>query len=441
MDIFGIKRWAAGASVGCALTGCAADPSAGTTVLALTGERPAAGLHWQVATPDGAQDLGAGAAEAVAPSPSTKGEARLQARARDGVDGAVTLQWRDTWYAAARLVADPPLDLRPYLADGTVDFDVDVHEMAGSGLTIAMGCGEDCERKINWAPSSRALQGRGWQHVSVPLRCLERDGTDFGAITRPLVIEAGGAQGSASVSGVRIVRGGRPNVGCIDYRLESVTPQPLAEWWALDWWMARHEDKLAEVRRRVAAGRQPQVVFIGDSITHQWETVGRAVWDEHYGPLDALDLGFSGDRTENVLWRLQHGEVDGLEPKLVVMMIGTNNTGHRQEDPQTTAAGVQRLVEELRRRLPGARVLLLAVFPREERPDARLRRINDGVNARIAGLQDGRHVFFLDIGAALVRPDGTVSRDVMPDLLHPGEQGYRLWADAMHPMLRKLLQD
>src|SRR5207249_534650 len=156
-----------------------------------------------------------------------------------------------------------------------------------------------------------------------------------------------------------------------------------------------------EIRARKAAGVQTQLVSIGDSITQGWEGAGRPVWDEYYEPYHALDLGFGGDRTANVLWRLQHGEVDGLAPKVVVLMVGTNNAGHRHEDPAATAAGVRRLVEELRRRLPDARVLLLAVFPRDERPGADLRKVNDQVNARIAGLDDGRHMFFLDIGKAL----------------------------------------
>jgi lysophospholipase L1-like esterase len=89
--------------------------------------------------------------------------------------------------------------------------------------------------------------------------------------------------------------------------------------------------------------------------------------------------------------------------------------------------------------MPQARVLLLAVFPRDERPDALPRRINDRVNARIAGLADGRHVFFLDIGKELTGPDGVLSRDVMPDLLHPNEAGYRIWAHSMQPTLQKLM--
>ena len=121
-------------------------------------------------------------------------------------------------------------------------------------------------------------------------------------------------------------------------------------------------------------------------------------------------------------------------------MIGTNNTGHRAEDPRTTAAGIQRLLDEIRRRLPKTKVLLLGVFPRGEQPDDYLRGINERVNKLIAALADGRDVHFLDIGSSLVQPGGTLSKDVMPDLLHPNEQGYAIWQRAMEPTLQKLLK-
>jgi lysophospholipase L1-like esterase len=163
------------------------------------------------------------------------------------------------------------------------------------------------------------------------------------------------------------------------------------------------------------------------------------VWDQAFGKYHPLNLGYGGDRTENVLWRLQNGEVDDIAPKVAVLMIGTNNTGDRQEDPSTTAAGIRRVVEELRKRQPGTKVVVLAIFPRDEQPTALLRRLNNRVNERIAGLHDGRDVFFLDINASLMNTDGTIARDVMPDLLHLSEKGYRQWARAIVPTLERLL--
>jgi beta-glucosidase len=124
---------------------------------------------------------------------------------------------------------------------------------------------------------------------------------------------------------------------------------------------------------------------------------------------------------------------------VAVLMIGTNNTGHRAEQPETTAAGIRHLLGEIRRRLPKAKVLLLAVFPRGGTPDDPLRRINERVNRIIANHADGRTVHFLDINAALLNPAGTLGQDVMPDLLHPNAKGYAIWQREMQPTLQRLM--
>jgi beta-glucosidase len=203
--------------------------------------------------------------------------------------------------------------------------------------------------------------------------------------------------------------------------------------------MPRHKDKLAEIARRRTAGERTGLVFIGDSITHGWENAGKAVWERLYQPHNALNLGYGGDRTENVLWRLQHGEVDGIDPKVAVLMFGTNNTGHRHEDPALTVAGIKRDIAELQTRLPRTKVLLLAIFPRDEKPDGKLRQINEKINAMLPQLADGKRVFFLNINQAFLQADGTLSKDIMPDLLHPNAKGYEIWAEAMRPELERLL--
>jgi beta-glucosidase len=215
----------------------------------------------------------------------------------------------------------------------------------------------------------------------------------------------------------------------------ALTPEVQTAEWAVRWWLPRHEQKLADL----AATGQVDLVMIGDSITHGWESAGRAVWDDHYADRRAFNLGFGGDRTEQVLWRLAHGAVDGIAPRLVVLMIGTNNTGHRQDPPGQTAAGIRAILDDLQSRLPSARILLLAIFPREASPDAELRRLNDAVNQRIAAFADGERVVYLDLADVFLAPDGTLSEGVMPDLLHPNEHGYRLWAEAMEPMIERLL--
>lgn len=224
-------------------------------------------------------------------------------------------------------------------------------------------------------------------------------------------------------------------------RIEAVIPVPQTQPWSLPWWKPRHEEKLAAIRAMREAGKSPKLVFIGDSITQGWENAGQPVWTQAYAPLDALNLGFGGDKTENVLWRLQQGEIDGIAPKVAVLLIGTNNTGDRHDDPSATAAGVRRVIDEIRARQPATTILLLAIFPRGFKADDAMRAVNTRINGLIRGFADGRTVHFLDVGASLMNADGTLSPDVMPDGLHLSERGYRQWAQAMQPTLTRLLDE
>ncbi|MEM9237704.1 MAG: GDSL-type esterase/lipase family protein [Verrucomicrobiota bacterium] len=218
-------------------------------------------------------------------------------------------------------------------------------------------------------------------------------------------------------------------------RPPALVPVPRNE---LEWWVERHEEKLKEV----AKGGY-ELVFIGDSITQGWEGAGRAVWKEFYGKRKALNLGYSGDRTEHVLWRLQNGELGEpgkLDPKLFVLMIGTNNTGHRRDPPKETAAGIKMIIDLLKRERPGARVLLLSVFPRDGRPDGQLRQINQRINALIKPIADGKRVFWLDMDGVFLNEEGILTVRVMPDGLHPKKYGYQLWARAMEPSIELLME-
>jgi beta-glucosidase len=350
-------------------------------------------------------------------------------------DDALTLNFNKAWYASLRVQGGKPVDLRPYLDKGVLALDLKVDELAEGGLSFRVKCGDQCERGVPYVMPARAAEGKGWQHLVMSASCFYRDGDDFSQITQPFELNGTG-KGKVSIANVKYQLSGKPNVACPDYKTVSVTPDKLNESWSISWWTTRHEKKLADVKQ---LGKSAQVVFIGDSITEGWEKSGVPVWDRYYKPLNGIALGFGGDRTENVLWRVQHGEVDGLAPKVAVLMFGTNNTGHRQEDPNTTALGIKRNIEELQQRLPDTKILLLAIFPRGEKPDDNLRRINEQVNAIIAGYADNQKVFFLDIGKAFLQADGTLSRDIMPDLLHPNEKGYEIWAKAMAPTLQQLL--
>jgi len=218
--------------------------------------------------------------------------------------------------------------------------------------------------------------------------------------------------------------------------IPALSPEVQTAAWAQSWWMPRHEEKLAQARELKG---KVDLLFIGDSITHGWETGGKAVWDEFYAQRRPFNIGFSGDRTEQVLWRFQHGEIDGLTPKLAVVMIGTNNTGHRQDKAEDTSAGVAAILDELKQRSPSTKVLLLAVFPRGATAGDPLRQLNTQINSRLKELADNERVFFLNINSTFLEKGGTLPRAVMPDLLHPNPAGYRLWARAMEPTLRQLL--
>jgi len=197
-------------------------------------------------------------------------------------------------------------------------------------------------------------------------------------------------------------------------------------------WMKRHESFNARVKQGNA-----DLLMIGDSITHGWEGSGRKVWDEFYGKRNAVNLGISGDRTQHVLWRLDNGNIEGISPKLAVIMIGTNNCG--SNTPEEIAEGVEAIVKRLRTKLPKMKVLVLAIFPRGEDDNHRGRQVNMKANELIAKQADGEMVHFLSINDKFLTKDRILTREVMPDLLHPREKGYRIWAEAMEPTVAKLL--
>lgn len=354
---------------------------------------------------------------------------------KNATGDALTFSWNDSWRAALNFEATTPVDLSAYLAAGVIEFDVNVIDLAKGGLAFKSKCGKTCERQIPFLLPARELMGKGWQHLAVPLQCFVHEGDNFSAVNLPFALETGGT-GKLAIANVHIEKTGKSTVSCPDYKTVSVTPSMLNEWWSIDWWLPRHLQKIDEVKTH----KNAQVIFIGDSITQGWERDGFNVWNHNYTKYNAVALGFGGDRTENILWRLQHGEVDGLNPKVAVLMFGTNNTGHRHEDPKSTAVGIKRDLDELQQRLPNTKILLLAIFPRDEKPDGEMRQINNGINSIIANFADNKKIFFLDINKSFLDDNGVLSKDIMPDLLHPNEQGYEIWAKAMRPTLNSLLK-
>ncbi|MFP6582513.1 MAG: GDSL-type esterase/lipase family protein [Candidatus Hydrogenedentota bacterium] len=198
-------------------------------------------------------------------------------------------------------------------------------------------------------------------------------------------------------------------------------------------WERRHD----QLNDRTAQGGY-DLMFIGDSITHFWETFGEEVWNEYYGDRNALNIGISGDRTQHVLWRLENGNIDGIAPKVAVLMIGTNNVS--ANSAREIADGITAIVQKLNRELPDMKILILGVFPRADVPQDLQDKLKE-VNAAISALHDGDRIHYLDISAAFLDDDGTLTVEVMPDLLHPQGHGYKLWAEAMEPTLTDLLEE
>lgn len=194
-------------------------------------------------------------------------------------------------------------------------------------------------------------------------------------------------------------------------------------------WLNQFQKKIDEAHKMPSV----DLIFDGDSITAGWKGGGGGVWGHHYTKLNAFDFGNSGDTTNGVLWQVQNGQVDGLHPKLIVLLIGTNNLGH--SNPEQLAGGIKAVVEEYKKHCPDAAILLQGIFPRSEKPTDPIRDKIKSINKIISGYADGKKVIFLDFGDKFLEPDGTLSKEIMPDFLHPSPKGYQIWADAIQPVI------
>jgi lysophospholipase L1-like esterase len=184
----------------------------------------------------------------------------------------------------------------------------------------------------------------------------------------------------------------------------------------------------------------PEVVFLGDSITDAFAgSAGAPVWDARIAPLNAADFAIGGSTTQNVLWQIDHGQLDGISPRVVVVMIGTNNFGLLGESPELIAGGIDTLVADVQAHQPQAQVLLLGILPRGTSPADPFRGGIAATNRMISQLGAARNVTYLDIGGAFLQPDGSISGQVMPDYLHPSTLGYEIYATSILPSLHALL--
>lgn len=217
----------------------------------------------------------------------------------------------------------------------------------------------------------------------------------------------------------------------------AVTPAPRT-------WLKRHQ----AIVNRVKQGNV-DLLMIGDSITHGWERSGKQVWDKYYAPRNAVNLGYDGDKTQNVLWRLQNGEIDGINPKLAIIMIGTNNSNNQEYTVEQMVDGIKAVVCQLKTKLPETKILILAIFPRgsaEQMKDPNSEGIinpqwekNNKASKLASKVADNKTIFYLNINKKFLNKKGVLIREVMPDLIHPNEKGYQIWAAAMEPKIVKLM--
>lgn len=210
-------------------------------------------------------------------------------------------------------------------------------------------------------------------------------------------------------------------------------------------WKKRHENFVERSKKG-----DVDVLFVGDSITQGWEGAGKKVWAEKFGSWKAANLGIGGDRTQHVLWRITEGrELEGINPKVVVMMIGTNNFS--SNTPEQIADGVKAILDEFRKQKPGAKILLLGVFPRGGKSPKdfkdpmvagkdELNMKTPAVNKLLAKFDDGKTVKYLDIGSKFLDDKGGLPKSTMPDFLHLSEKGYTIWADAITKTVEEMVK-
>ena len=218
---------------------------------------------------------------------------------------------------------------------------------------------------------------------------------------------------------------GEPPAAIADERPACLTPvsrEPGAK--------ARQDEVLRRVREAKPA--DARVVFIGDSITEGWENAGLEAWKRDFAPLGALEIGVGGDRTEHLLWRLQQAPLKPLDPKVVVLMIGTNNASTGRDTGELIVRGVRAVVDELHAQCPGAKVLVLDIPPRGMKMNP-LRGIVLQVNQALSQAAWPEGVRFVRVADQFTGGDGSIDPAVMPDFLHFSPRGYELWAKAILP--------
>ena len=282
---------------------------------------------------------------------------------------------------------------------------------------------------------ARRAAGKGWVLLVKTTHALEADQLFNNALDHF-------ADGQIRVCAPEDASAELTRLAGLSRRPATVVP---ASKWQIDSWRARCIAKQAEIAAN-ASGVFDLVMF-GDSITHNFERndawgiyaqyggFGLPVWQEAFKSYRTLDIGIGGDRTQDLLWRGLNGDLDNYRARVITIMIGTNNV--RANSPEEIAAGVKAVLDLVREKHPESKILLYAIFPRGEKPTDALRAKNEKANAIIRTFADGERVIWRDINAKFLEPDGTMTREMMPDFLHPTPKGYRIWADDILPFLRE----
>jgi beta-glucosidase len=208
----------------------------------------------------------------------------------------------------------------------------------------------------------------------------------------------------------------------------AITPVSVAD----EWWHKRHQAILERIRQGDAG-----MIWIGDSITCRWEN--NDLWNYYYAKYKPINLGFEGDRTQNVLWRLQNGEIAGINPRLAIIMIGTNNSGCNTGEE--TGEGIIAICQKLRHDLPNTKILVLGIFPCDPNIRSFRRQNNDRASFIASTVADNKHIYYRNINEHFLDKDGNLSKDIMPDYLHPNVKGYQIWANAINPTISKLMSN
>jgi beta-glucosidase len=212
-----------------------------------------------------------------------------------------------------------------------------------------------------------------------------------------------------------------------------------------DWWVQRHAENVERMNQGNVG-----LLLVGDSITHAWDRYSE-LRDKFFGEYKPINLGFSGDQTQHVLWRLSHLPLDRISPKVAMIMIGTNNIGHREgTTPKEAAEGIVAIVSKLKKQYPKLQIIVLKVFPRDEQPDGEYRRRVNEINAALPALIEAAlpdlprgtegDIRIVDINAGFLDENGILPRSIMGDFLHPGSEGYEYWGEKIAPVIKEAFQ-